>query len=48
MADELRYHARLGMNQWLDASEVLDANSVLQDQGHLVSCLVDLVVTDKP
>jgi len=48
MEVELQYLPRLGMNQWLDASEVLDANSVLQGQGHLVSCLVDLVVTDKP
>jgi len=48
LIDELRCLARLGMNQWLDASEVLDAHSMLQDQGYLVMCLGDFVVTGNP
>ncbi len=36
------------MSQWLDASEVLDAHSMLQDQGYSVRCLGDLVVIGNP
>ena len=46
--DELRYLTRSGMNQCLDASEVLDAHSMLQDQGYLVTCIGDLVATGNP